>query len=153
MNSETPFHKNPSEAKTYPIFQCLLATFLIWRWSWRCLSYGLPRHFFYNQIFLRVKRECQDSSSAQSSVRKWTACIYFFSLWLLLRMLPTWDHMGPREHPIRIKAKEQQIFTRQLGSLLRFNNLYLKKNVSKNSSGPHAKNKNNLTHGFLKLLN
>ena len=128
MISETPFQKNPNEAKTYPIFQCLLATFLIWRWSWRCLSYGLPRHFFYNQIFLRVKRECQDSSSAQSSVRKMNSLdLFFFSLWLLLRMLPTWDHMGPREHPIRIKAKEQQIFTRQLGSLLRFNNLYLKK--------------------------
>ena len=44
-------------------------------------------------------------------------------------MLPTWDHMGPREHPIRIKANVQQLFTRQLGSLLRFNNLYLKKKM------------------------
>ena len=44
-------------------------------------------------------------------------------------MLPTWDHMGPREHPIRIKANVQQLFTRKLGSLLRFNNLYLKKKM------------------------
>ena len=44
-------------------------------------------------------------------------------------MLPTWDHKGPREHPIRIKAKEQQLFNRQLESLLRLNNLYLKKKM------------------------
>ena len=68
-------------------------------------------------------------------------------------MLPTWDHRGPREHPKKIKAKVQQLFTRQFGSLLRFNNLYFFKNDSKNSSGLHAKNKNILTHRNYEITN
>ena len=67
-------------------------------------------------------------------------------------MLLTWDLMGPREHPIRIKAKVQ-IYPSIWVTLAFQQSVFEKKKIRRTVQGRMQKNQNNLTHGFLKLLN